>query len=655
MSQYSPISHLSDADLESARRGMEAEHQLRDAQLTSDKGMHRGPGSHGPGGGGARRPAHKPGQAPGKKSADGTGSTQQPFKATLAKLLAYLRPVLPAMVIAIIAAIAGVILTIIAPQFLAAITDEIQKGFSGSLDMAEINRLMWVSIGFLLASLLLSLLEGLVMARCTVWVSKNMRSDLDRKIDKLPLAYLDRSSTGDTLSRVTNDVDTLQQTLNNSLASVITGVVTLVGAATMMFVTDWRMALAAIAASLLGMAASGFVLSRSQKYFIAQQALLGKLNGHIEETLAGQSIIRAYNGERKVRDEFANRNEQLYGVAWKSMFFSGLMFPLMSFIGNLGYVVVCVVGAILVMQGSISFGVIVAFIVYVRLFTNPLGQLAQAATSLQSAAAAGGRVFEFLEAEELGADVEEKALRQDVRGQVDFDRVKFSYEPGKEIIHGFTASVAAGQKVAIVGPTGAGKTTLVNLLMRFYELDSGQIRIDGVPIDQMSRQELDGLFAMVLQDTWLFEGTLRQNVVYGAGEVSQQRLDEVMAAVGLDELVSQLPQGYDTVLTDSTALSAGQKQLVTIARAMVADRPLLILDEATSSVDTRTELLIQRSLGQLAQGKTSFVIAHRLSTIRDADLIFAMKDGDVVESGSHTQLLARGGFYAELYNSQFSQ
>ncbi|HIY95725.1 MAG TPA: ABC transporter ATP-binding protein/permease [Candidatus Rothia avicola] len=626
-------------ELESARRGLESAKKLRDSQLKSEKGSRPG----GPGSTGGPPRAPMPGQA------------SAPFKQTMGKLLTYLRPVLPGMVVAIVAAVIGVILNIVAPQFLSAITDEIQKGFTGALDMGEIYRLMWISIGMLVASLLLSLVEGQIMARSTVWVSRSMRHDLDRKIDRLPLAYMDKGSTGDTLSRVTNDVDTLQQTLNNSLATTITGLVTLVGSAVMMFVTDWRMALAAIAASLLGIVASGFVLARSQKYFVAQQQLLGKLNGHIEETLSGHSMIRAYNGETAARAEFADRNTDLYRVAWKSMFFSGLMFPLMSFIGNLGYVVVCVVGAALVLNNTITFGVIVAFIVYVRLFTNPLGQLAQSATSLQSAAAAGARVFEFLEAEEL-ADESAKStpLPQPVRGAVDFEDVRFSYEPGKEIIHGFTASVAPGQKVAIVGPTGAGKTTLVNLLMRFYELDSGQIRIDGVPTTDLTREQVDSLFAMVLQDTWLFEGTLRENVVYGAGEVSQERLDEVMASVGLDELVAQLHDGYDTVLTDQTQLSAGQKQLVTIARAMVAQKPLLILDEATSSVDTRTELLIARALGQLAVGKTSFVIAHRLSTIRDADVIFAMRDGDIVESGSHTELLERGGFYAELYNSQFA-
>ncbi|WP_237223886.1 ABC transporter ATP-binding protein [Rothia nasisuis] len=626
-------------ELESARRGLESAGQLRDSQLKSDKGSRPG-GFGGPGG----PPRHT---LPGQASA--------PFKQTIGKLLAYLRPVLPGMIVAIVAAIIGVVLTIVAPQFLSAITDEIQKGFTGQLDMGEIYRLMWISIGMLVASLLLSLVEGQIMARSTVWVSRSMRHDLDRKIDRLPLAYMDRGSTGDTLSRVTNDVDTLQQTLNNSLATTITGVVTLVGSTIMMIVTDWRMALAAIVASLLGIVASGFVLARSQKYFVAQQQLLGKLNGHIEETLSGHSMIRAYNGEAGARAEFADRNSDLYRVAWKSMFFSGLMFPLMGFIGNLSYVVVCVVGAALVLNNSITFGVIVAFIVYVRLFTNPLGQLAQSATSLQSAAAAGSRVFEFLEAEELEDEsAKTGALPQPVRGAVNFEDVRFSYEPGTEIIHGFTASVAPGQKVAIVGPTGAGKTTLVNLLMRFYELDSGQIRIDGVPTTDLTREQVDSLFAMVLQDTWLFEGTLRENVVYGAGEVSQERLDEVMASVGLDELVTQLHDGYDTVLTDQTQLSAGQKQLVTIARAMVANKPLLILDEATSSVDTRTELLIARALGQLAVGKTSFVIAHRLSTIRDADVIFAMRDGDIVESGSHTELLERGGFYAELYNSQFA-
>lgn len=629
---------VSREDLESAARGLEQAAQLRDSQLQGQVKGHGGHGGHG-----------------GRRQLPVDPKDQAPFGPTLRKLMAYLRPVLPGMVLAIVAAVIGVILNIISPQFLSAITDEIQAGFTGQINMDEVYRLMWISIAFLVGSLLLSLLEGVIMARCTVWVSRTMRSDLDQKVDALPLSYLDKTSTGDTLSRVTNDVDTLQQTLNNSLATTITGLVTLVGSSIMMFVTDWRMALAAILSSLLGIAASGFVLSRSQKYFVAQQQLLGKLNGHIEETFSGHSMIRAYNAEPEVEEEFRQRNSELYSVTWRSMFFSGLMFPLMNFIGNLGYVAVCLVGALLVLEGEISFGVIVAFIVYVRLFTNPLGQLAQAATSLQSAAAAGARVFDFLEAEELEDESDkETRLPSPVRGEVTFDQVRFSYEPGKEIIHGFTAQVAPGQKVAIVGPTGAGKTTLVNLLMRFYELDSGSISIDGVDTRSLTRQQVDSLFAMVLQDTWIFEGTLRENLIYGTEGLSQEQLDQVMASVGLDELVAQLPAGYDTVLTDQSQISAGQKQLVTIARAMLANKPLLILDEATSSVDTRTELLISRALGQLATGRTSFVIAHRLSTIRDADVIFAMKEGDIVESGSHEQLLAAGGFYAELYNSQFA-
>lgn len=633
---------VSREDLESAARGLEQAAQLRDSQLQGQVKGHGGPGGGHGGHGGRRQLPVDP-------------KDQAPFGPTLRKLMAYLRPVLPGMVLAIVAAVIGVILNIISPQFLSAITDEIQAGFTGQIDMDEVYRLMWISIAFLVGSLLLSLLEGVIMARCTVWVSRTMRSDLDQKVDALPLSYLDKTSTGDTLSRVTNDVDTLQQTLNNSLATTITGLVTLVGSSIMMFVTDWRMALAAILSSLLGIAASGFVLSRSQKYFVAQQQLLGKLNGHIEETFSGHSMIRAYNAEPEVEEEFRQRNSELYSVTWRSMFFSGLMFPLMNFIGNLGYVAVCLVGAWLVLEGEISFGVIVAFIVYVRLFTNPLGQLAQAATSLQSAAAAGARVFDFLEAEELEDESgKETQLPSPVRGEVTFDQVRFSYEPGKEIIHGFTAQVAPGQKVAIVGPTGAGKTTLVNLLMRFYELDSGSISIDGVDTRALTRQQVDSLFAMVLQDTWIFEGTLRENLIYGTEGLSQEQLDQVMASVGLDELVAQLPAGYDTVLTDQSQISAGQKQLVTIARAMLANKPLLILDEATSSVDTRTELLISRALGQLATGRTSFVIAHRLSTIRDADVIFAMKEGDIVESGSHEQLLAAAGFYAELYNSQFA-
>lgn len=628
-----PLTPISDDVLQSVEKGLAQADSQREKNLQDGDNLSGGRGG-GPHGGKPSREKHSLGPV-------------------IKRLIAYAKPVMPLMVIAMIFATVGVVLTVISPDYLSKITDEIQKGFMGSIDMDAVWKLTWISIALVGGSFLLSAVQGVLMVRSTVWVSRRMRTDLDRKIDRLPLSYFDKTTTGNTLSRVTNDVDTLQQTLNNSLASIVTGILTLVGSVIMMFVTDWHMALAAILASVIGFAGSGIIMAKSQRHFIAQQQLLGALNGHIEESYTGHAVIRAFNGEANSKNEFAQRNEALYDSAWKAQFLSSLMWPLMGFIGNLGYVVVCVVGAVLVLNDTITVGVIVAFIVYVRIFTNPLGQLAEAATTLQSAAAAGTRVFELLDEPELPADPASSLEPAQVKGDVEFKNVKFGYEEGKEIIHDFSAHVAAGQKVAIVGPTGAGKTTIVNLLMHFYDLWDGTISVDGRDLKSLTRAEIGNLFAMVLQDTWTFEGTFRENVVYQAQNVSQEKLDEVIASVGLDEFVAQLPQGYDTLISEKSALSAGQKQLVTIARAMLADKPLLILDEATSSVDTRTEVLIQNALDQLTIGRTSFVIAHRLSTIKNADTIFVMKDGDIIETGSHEKLLADGGFYAELYNSQF--
>lgn len=626
-----------DAALESAREGLKHSDQARQESLVeaaAQSGKGRG-----------HRGGPPRGVPTGEKVAVGP---------VLRRLLSYARPVLPMMITGLIFAVGGVILTVIMPDFLARITDEIQAGFVTGINFDKVRSLTITAAILIAASFICSAIEGVLMARSTVWVSRSLRSDLDDTIDSLPLAYFDTNTTGNTLSRVTNDVDTLQQTLSNSIASMVTGLVTLVGAAIMMFVTSWQLAIAAILSSLLGIVGSGLIMARSQKYFVAQQQNLGALNGHIEESLSGHTVIRAFNAQTTVNAEFNERNEALYASAWKAQFLSGLMFPLMNFIGNLGYVVVCVVGAMLVVSGNITIGVVVAFILYVRIFTNPLGQIAQASTSFQSAAAAGTRVFELLDETRMKDETPLAPLpQQAVRGEVEFRNVSFGYEPDKEIIHDFSAYVPAGAKVAIVGPTGAGKTTLVNLLMRFYEVNSGSIVIDGVDIASIPREDVERQFAMVLQDTWLFEGTVRENLAYAHPDVSQADIERVVKLVGLDELISQLPNGYDSVLSDSSAISAGQKQLFTIARAMLADRPLLILDEATSSVDTRTELLIQRALGELASGRTSFVIAHRLSTIKDADIIFVMKDGDIVETGTHTELLRAGGFYADLYNSQF--
>ena len=455
------------------------------------------------------------------------------------------------------------------------------------------------------------------------------------------------------LSRVTNDVDTIGQSLNNSIGSFVSSVTLFLGALIMMFVTNWLMALSAIAASLIGFVLMTVIMSRSHKYFFAQQKELGAIDGHIEEMYSGHLVVKAYNGEEAAEKTFDDINHRLYESAWKSQFFSGLMMPIMNFVGNFGYVVVCVLGAVLAANGSISFGVIVSFMVYIRLFTQPLSQLAQVFTSLQSTMAASERVFEFLDEKEMEDESGKTKKLENARGDVEFRHVKFGYLPEKTIIHDFSAKASAGEKIAIVGPTGAGKTTIVNLLMRFYEVNGGEILIDGVPIRELTRENVHDLFCMVLQDTWIFEGTLRENLVYSKEGVTDQELDRVCRAVGLEHYIKTLPEKYDTVLNEQASLSAGQRQLVTIARAMIENAPLLILDEATSSVDTKTELLVQKAMDTLTEGRTSFVIAHRLSTIKNADLILVLKDGDIIESGNHDELLAKNGFYAELYNSQF--
>ena len=480
-----------------------------------------------------------------------------------------------------------------------------------------------------------------------------MRREISEKINRMPLKYFDRVSIGDILSRITNDVDTLSSTLNSSITTLVQGVVQFVGVTIIMFATNAVMSLAAIGSSLIGFVFMFTVIKKSRKYFRQQQKNLGDMNGHVEEMYSGQDIVRVYGATAQAKAEFKRINGNLYESAWKSQFFGGLMMPFMGFIGNFGYVAVCVVGAALTMSGTISFGVIVSFIAYVRLFTNPLSQIAQAATQLMSAGAAGERVFGFLEEGELSDDSSCTAYPEKVTGEVTFDHVRFGYDEDKPVINDFSARVLPGQKIAIVGHTGAGKTTMVNLLMRFYELWSGEIRIDGVPISEMKRSDVHALFGMVLQDTWLFEGTYRENIVYGKENVTDEQVRSACKAVGMDHFIMTLPDGYDTVLSDRSNLSAGQRQLLTIARAMVENAPMIILDEATSSVDTRTEALVQQAMYKLTEGRTSFVIAHRLSTIRDADLILVMEKGDVVESGTHEQLLKKDGLYKELYYSQF--
>lgn len=583
----------------------------------------------------------------------GPAEKAKDFKGTFVKLLRYCKSYLPAIIIALICAAAGTIFQIVGPDKLSDMTNEIMVGLMGSINMDAIVNIAATLICFYAASALLNFLQSFIMATVTAKTSKKLRTGISQKINLLPLKYFDKVSYGDVLSRVTNDVDTIGQTLGDSLGTLVSSVTMLIGALIMMFRTNWIMALTAIGSSLIGFVLMILIMGRSQKYFTRQQQSLGDINGHIEEIYSGHNVVKVYNGGKAAKQTFETINDSLYSSGWKSQFISGLMFPIMSFIGNFGYVAVCVVGAALAMNGSISFGVIVAFMLYVRLFTQPLTQLAQAAQNLQRTAAAGERVFEFFDENELSDETHKTKKLEKVKGNVEFEHVRFGYSKDKTIIHDFSASVTAGQKIAIVGPTGAGKTTMVNLLMRFYELDSGEILLDGTPISQITRENLHDQFCMVLQDTWLFEGTIKENIIYSKEGVTDADVVAACKAVGLHHFIRTLPDGYDTVLNDKASLSTGQKQLVTIARAMIQNAPLLILDEATSSVDTRTEVIIQEAMDRLMAGRTSFVIAHRLSTIRNADLILVMKDGDIIESGNHEDLLEQGGFYSELYNSQF--
>ena len=554
-------------------------------------------------------------------------------------------------------AVAGAVLTIIGPSLLSQITDLISDALAAQIDLAAIGRIGVTLLAIYGLSAVFTYGEHFIMATVTLELARDLRQDLSRKINRVPMGYFSRVSHGDILSRVTNDVSTLQQALANSLPSMISAAAQFIGCLIMMVVTEWRMALAAIAVTLLGFAVMAAVMLRSQKYFSARQENLSTLNGYVEEMYSGHDVVRLSRAGGKIKAAFGGMNGELYDAEWRSQFLSGVMQPLMTVVGNLGYVAVCVLGSALAMSGQISFGVIVAFILYVRLFTSPLSTLAQGMSQMQSAAAAGDHIFDFLQEEELPDETGKKEAPAQVRGEVEFDHVRFSYpdNPDKVIIRDFSAHIQPGQKVAIVGPTGAGKTTLVNLLMRFFEIDGGSIKIDGVPTSQMTRESVHNLFSMVLQDTWLFEGTVRENLVYNKTGVTDRELEEACRACGVYHFIETLPQGLDTVLDDSIAISAGQKQLLTIARAMIQDNPMLILDEATSSVDTRTEQITQRAMDRLTQHRTSFVIAHRLSTIKNADLILVLKDGYIIEQGTHDQLLAKGGFYADLYNSQFEK
>lgn len=575
---------------------------------------------------------------------------------TWSKLLRYCRKYVPVIIIALICAAAGTVLTLLGPDMLSEITDKITAGLAGGIDMDGIAAIGITLVVIYAISAVLSLSQGLIMSNITQKVSKKLRTDLAHKMNRLPISYYNKSATGDILSRVTNDVDTIGQAMNQSIGTVVTAIAMFIGSILMMLRTNVIMTLTAIVATIIGFGLMAVIMKKSQKYFASQQEFLGKINGHVEEVYTGHNVVKAYNGEAQMRSTFQELNQGLKNSAFKAQFLSGLMPPLMGFIGNLGFVAVCVVGAVLALDGTISFGVIVAFIMYVRYFTQPLSQIAQAAQNLQSASAAGGRVFEFLEEAELEDESRKENTLATAAGKVSFDQVKFAYEnSGNLVIKNFSADVKPGQKVAIVGPTGAGKTTLVNLLIRFNELTGGEIYIDDTPISSLTRENIHDLFCMVLQETWLFEGTIRENLIYNQQNITDEKLVEACKAVGLHRFIHSLSDGYDTVLNDKVNLSAGQKQQLTIARAMLKDAPMLILDEATSSVDTRTELLIQQAMDQLMEGRTSFVIAHRLSTIKNADVILVLKDGDILESGSHTELLAKNGFYAELYNSQFEQ
>ena len=573
----------------------------------------------------------------------------------VARISAYMRSSLGIIIAALILAAMSAVMTIIGPDKIGRIATLMSDGLTGSIDLAAIAKIgIFLAIIYILSAVF-SFIQHYTMAVVTLKMSYRMRGELSDKINRLPQKYFNTTSQGDILSRITNDVSTLQQGLTNSLPMIISATTQFIGCLVMMFVTEWHLALLSVGVTVIGMLLTVLIMSRSQRFFSARQKSLGKLSGHVEEMYSGHEVVRISRAGQKIGQQFDRLNSAVYDANWKSQFLSGIMQPLMNIIGNIAYVAVCVFGSILAINGTIEFGVIVSFILYVRLFTSPLTQIAQGLTNMQTASASAHRIFDLLESEEMSDESEKTTVLTDVRGKVSFEHVRFSYPdtPDKTVIKDFSAEVHPGQKVAIVGPTGAVKTTMVNLLMRFFEINSVSIKIDGVPISQISRKNVHRLFSMVLQDTWLFEGTLRENLVYNMEGITDQQLEEVCRACGLDKFVHTLPEGLDTVLSESASISAGQKQLLTIARAMLQNAPMLILDEATSSVDTRTELLIQRAMDELTKGRTSFVIAHRLSTIKNADLILVMRDGDVIESGTHEELMLRGGFYAELYNSQF--
>ena len=578
------------------------------------------------------------------------------FSESMKKLFTKLQDFKISMLVAIILALFSSILTIIGPNRISDITDEIAKGLMGAMDMDKIISIA-IFLGIIFAlSAIFNFVQSFIMATVSNKFSRNLRREISSKINRLPLKYFDNHAYGDILSRVTNDVDSIAMTMNQSVATLVSALTLFLGCILMMFITNWILAITAIITTIFGFLFMTIVLSKSQKYFKMQQESLGDIEGHIEEIYSGHNVVRVYNGIEESNKKFDEINDKLFISARKSQFLSGLMQPMMLFIGNFGYVAVCVVGALLTMNGHISFGVIVAFMIYVRLFSQPLSQIAQAMTNLQTCAATAERVFEFLKEEEMHDESNFKAKLdiEKVKGDISFEHVKFGYDE-KIIIKDFNAKIKAGSKVAIVGPTGAGKTTMVNLLMKFYDIKSGDIKIDGISTKELTRVNIHDLFIMVLQDTWLFEGTIKENIVYNKPDIALEDVKNACKTVGLDHYIKTLPEGYNTVIKDNDSFSQGEKQLLTIARGMIKDAPFLILDEATSNVDTRTEELVQKAMDNLMKGRTSFIIAHRLSTIKNADLILVLKDGNIIEQGNHNQLMNQQGFYFDLYNSQFQK
>jgi len=613
-------------------------------------------------GGPMRGPGPRPGRGPGgHMGAMMKGDKAQDFKGTMSKLLAYLGSYNVGILVVMVFAIASTVFTIIGPKILGRATTKLFEGVMAmiagtgdGIDFDFIGRIILITIGLYLTSTIFSYIQGWIMSGIAVDITYRFRKDIVKKINRMPFKYFDNTSQGEVLSRITNDVDTVNQTLNQSLSQIITSVVTVVGVLVMMLTISWKMTLVALTIIPISAVVVMLIVRQSQKYFTQQQEYLGHINGHVEEMFGGHLVMKAFNGEADSVEKFEGFNKTLFSSAWKSQFLSGLMMPVMRFVGNLGYVGISILGGYLAIQQLITVGDIQAFIQYVNSFTRPITQIANISNVLQQTAAAAERVFEFLEEEEEIPDVEKSIVPDEIKGHVEFQNVQFSYDPDEIIINDFSADVQPGQNIALVGPTGAGKTTMVKLLMRFYDVQKGAIIVDGQNIKDYKREDLRCLFGMVLQDTWLYNDTIMENIRYGRPEASDEEVIQASKAAHVDHFVRTLSEGYDMVLNEETSnISQGQKQLLTIARAFVTDPSMLILDEATSSVDTRTEVLIQKAMEDLMQGRTSFIIAHRLSTIRNADRILVMNEGDIVEQGNHEELLAKNGFYAELYNSQF--